>query len=135
MVLAVAQDTVVVEITHAELGGTTMRMQVPVSRPPDTIHLDVDDERGAPWSIRMETGWSAQSLAAAAQCWIDREAPGSARLETPAPLLRATQRYALHPQIDIEAAAFDLLLTLDPDEAAAVTSLLSKVHEALQPYR
>lgn len=135
MVLSVAQDTVVVEITHADMLGTTMRMQVPVSRTPEGIHLDVDDERGSSWTIRLETGWSAQSLGAAAQCWIDREAPGAPRIETPAPLLRATQRYALHPSIDIESTAFDLLLTLDPDEAAAVTSLLSKVHEALEPYR
>lgn len=135
MVLSVAQDTVIVEITHADLPGAAMRMQVPVRQAPESISLDVDDERGSPWTIRLETGWSAQSLSAAAQSWIDREAPGSACLETPTPLLRETHRYALHPNIDIESAAFDLLLTLDPDEAAAVTSLLAKVHEALEPYR
>jgi len=27
------------------------------------------------------------------------------------------------------------LLTLDPDDAAVVTSLLASVHEALQPFR
>lgn len=135
MVLSVPQDMVVVEIAHADLGGSTMRMQVPVRQTPEAIGLDIDAERGFPWTIRLETGWSAQSLGSAAQCWIDREAPGSARLDTPAPLLRATQRYTLNPNIDIEAAAFDLLLTLDLDEAAAVTSLLSKVHEALAPYR
>jgi hypothetical protein len=27
------------------------------------------------------------------------------------------------------------LLTLDPDDAAEVTSLLTQVHEALRPYR
>jgi hypothetical protein len=41
----------------------------------------------------------------------------------------------LHPAIDIESAAFDRLLTLDPDDAAVVTSLLASVHEALQPFR
>jgi hypothetical protein len=41
----------------------------------------------------------------------------------------------LHPAIDIESAAFDRLLTLDPDDAAMVTTLLTQVHEALRPYR
>jgi hypothetical protein len=88
-----------------------------------------------PWSVRLETGWTVQAIGSAAQCWIDREAPGSARLDTPAPQLAPHQRYQLHPAIDIESAAFDRLLTLDPDDAAMVTSLLTQVHEALRPYR
>jgi hypothetical protein len=133
MVLPVAHDTVVAEMNHRDHSGPIMRMQVPVTHAPDSISLPA--EPAGPWSVSLETGWTIQALGSAAQCWIDRESPGTARLETPEPPLPARQRYQLHPAIDFESSAFDRLLTLDPDDAATVTSLLSLVHDALTPYR
>ena len=51
------------------------------------------------------------------------------------PQAPADPLYKLHPAIDIESAAFDRLLTLDPDDAAVVTMLLARVHDALRPFR
>lgn len=133
MVLPVAHDTVVAEVNHRDHSSPIMRMQVPVTEAPEYINLPA--EAAGPWSVRLETGWTVQALGSAAQCWIDRESPGTARLETPKPPLPARQRYQLHPAIDFESSAFDRLLTLDPDDAATVTSLLSLVHDALTPYR
>ena len=133
MVLPVAHDTVVAEVNHRDHSGPIMRMQVPVTHAPDSISLPA--EPAGPWSVSLETGWTIQALGSAAQCWIDRESPGTAHLETPEPPLPARQRYQLHPAIDFESSAFDRLLTLDPDDAATVTSLLSLVHDALTPYR
>ena len=133
MVLPVAHDTVVAEVNHRDHSGPIMRMQVPVTHAPDSISLPA--EPAGPWSVSLETGWTIQALGSAAQCWIDRESTGTARLETPEPPLPARQRYQLHPAIDFESSAFDRLLTLDPDDAATVTSLLSLVHDALTPYR
>lgn len=133
MVLPVAHDTVVAEVNHRDHSGPIMRMQVPVTHAPDAISLP--SEPAGSWSVHLETGWTIQALGSAAQCWIDRESPGTARLETPEPPLPAHQRYQLHPAIDFESSAFDRLLTLDPDDAATVTSLLSLVHDALTPYR
>ena len=70
-----------------------------------------------------------------AQAWIDRETESSATLETPSSPSAAGRRYQLHPEFDIESAAFDRLLTLDHDDAASVTSLLARIHDALRPYR
>ncbi len=135
MVLCVAHDTVVTEINHRDHSGPIMRMQVPVRHAPEGVSLVTGLEPSSPWSIRLELGWTVEALGSAAQCWIDRESPGTAQLDTPQPQLATHKRYQLHPMIDIESAAFDHLLTLDPDDAARVTSLLSIVHEALLPYR
>lgn len=135
LVLSVAHDTVVAEISHADHSGPIVRMQVPVRETPSEISLTGPRSHAGHWNVRLETGWTLQTLGAAAQCWIDREAPGTARLQTPAEPVSSPQLYQLHPAINIESAAFDHLLTLDPDDAAEVTSLLSQVHEALRPYR
>lgn len=135
LVLSVAHDTVIAEVLHDDHSGPIVRMQVPVRQTPEVISIPRTASESGPWSVRLETGWTVEALGAAAQCWIDREAPGSARLSTPAEPVSAPQLYQLHPAINIESAAFDRLLTLDPDDAAEVTSLLSHVHDALQPYR
>jgi len=135
MVLAVHHDTVITEVRHLEHAGSVVRMQVPVRHAPEAITVANELTADSPWSLRMEVGWTIQALGEAAQCWIDREAPGTTRLKTPQFNSSKAHTYKLHPAIDIESAAFDLLLTLDPNDAAVVTSLLARVHEALQPYR
>ena len=135
MVLAVAHDTVVVEIKHNNNTEPIVRMQVPVKQAPEVIAVPNAVNHDGSWSVHLESGWTIQALGAAAQAWIDREAPGTARLTITEPRIEAHQRYKLHPAIDIESAAFDHLLTLDPDDAATVTSLLAHVHDALLSYR
>ena len=134
MVLPVEQDAVVVQVRHADHPGAIVRMQVPVRESVAAIELPIAPVVG-PWAVSLEAGWTVQALGSAAQCWIDRETPGGARLETPEPGPAPHPLYKLHPAIDIESAAFDRLLTLGPDEAAVVTSLLTRVHDALDPYR
>jgi hypothetical protein len=135
LVLSVAHDVVIVEMSHPDTTQPLLRMQVPVSSVPDTLVVPLSVAEIHPWSVRLETGWTAQALGAAAQCWIDREVPGQPRLQTPAAPISAPQLYQLHPAINIESAAFDHLLTLKPHDAAVVTSVLAAVHDALQPYR
>ena len=135
MVLPVAHDTVVAEINHTGHTRPILRMQVPVQEAPEAIAVPSALTSEDPWTVRLESGWTIQALGAAAQSWIDREAPGTARLTIAEPRIEAHQRYKLHPAIDIESAAFDHLLTLDPDDAATVTSLLALVHDALLSYR
>lgn len=135
MVLAVSHDTVVAEINHIDHAEPILRMQVPVQEAPEAIAVPNTLNSDSPWSIHLESGWTIQALGAAAQSWIDREAPGTARLTIAEPRLEAHQLYKLHPAIDIESAAFDHLLTLDPDDAATVTSLLALVHDALLSFR
>ena len=135
LVLSVAHDVVIVEMCHPDSSRPLLRMQVPVHTVPETLVVPLSASQAHPWTVRLETGWTIQALAGAAQCWIDREVPGLARLQTPAEPNSAPQLYQLHPAINIESAAFDHLLTLDPHDAAVVTSVLAHVHDALQPYR
>ena len=135
LVLPVAHDTVVAEINHIDHTGPMMRMQVPVRTTPDSVVVHTGLSASSPWSVRLQAGWTARALGTAAQCWIDREAPGTARLHTPEPSISTNNRYQLNQSMDIESAAFDLLLTLKPDDAAVVTSLLRRVHAALAPFR
>ena len=135
MVLPLAQDAVLAEVTHEDHSGPIVRMQVPVRETPTAIRLPRGLDPNGPWGVRLRTGWTAQSIGEAAQCWIDRETDGTARLATREPDVNGRRLYQLHPAIDIEGSAFDRLLTLNPDDAAVVTSLLSMVHDALDPYR
>ncbi|MEI8285841.1 MAG: hypothetical protein WCG15_00940, partial [Actinomycetes bacterium] len=135
LVLPVAHDTVVAEINHIDHTGPIMRMQVPVSTTPDSVVVHTGLSASSPWSVRLQAGWTAHALGTAAQCWIDREAPGTARLQTPEPSIAQSNRYQLNDSMDIESGAFDLLLTLNPDDAAVVTSLLQRIHTALSPFR
>ena len=135
MVLSLRQDAVLAEITHADHSTPIVRMQVAVRETPDEVVLPRGLDPDGPWGVRLRTGWTVQAIGDAAQCWIDREIPGGARLETLEPTLEGRRVYQIHPSIDIEGTAFDRLLTLEPDEAAAVTSILTMVHEALDPYR
>lgn len=135
MVLPVAQDTVVVSVLHADHSGPIVRMQVPVSCPVETVEVDGASLPGHPWSFAIETGWTAGAIGSAAQCWIDRETGGSARLETPEPSLDEDSSFRLNERINIESAAFDRLLTLDPHDAAVVSASLASIHDALGAYR
>lgn len=135
LVLSVPHDVVIVEMSHSDTTRPVLRMQVPVHTVPETLLIPSSLRKTTPWSVRLETGWTVQALVAAAQRWIDREVPGAVRLQTPAAPVSAPQLYQLHPAINIESAAFDHLLTLDPHDAAVVTSVLAHVHDALQPYR
>lgn len=135
LVLRLAQDAVITEVHHRDLDGPVVRMQSPVFVAPAGLTLVPGPDPRGPWDVRISTGWTVEALAAAAQSWIDRETPGAASLSVPSPRPRVPEHYELHPAMRIESAAFDYLLTLDPDDAAAVTSLLSMVHDALAPFR
>ena len=135
MVLAVQQDAVMVDINHDDHSGPIIRMQVPVSTAPDQVMIPQGPDPTGPWHVALRTGWTVRALGDAAQCWIDRETEGGARLDTPEPTPEPTNLFALQEGINYESAAFDRLLTLHPDEAAMVTSLLAGIHEALEPYR
>lgn len=135
LVLSVHQDAVITEVHHRGIAGPIVRMQSPVTIAPKDLHLVPGPDPNGPLSVRLSTGWTVQTLAGAAQSWIDREAPGGAPLSIPRVPDSTSDHYQLHPAIRIESSAFDHLLTLDADEASAVTSLLAMVHDALAPFR
>lgn len=135
LVLRLAQDAVITEVHHVELGGPILRMQSPVAVAPNGLRLIPGPTPGGAWSLRLSTGWTVEALTSAAQSWIDRETPGAASLSVPPAPPRVPERYELHPAIHIESEAFDHLLTLNADDAAEVSSLLAMVHDALAPFR
>lgn len=135
LVLPVAHDAVVVKVSHRDHSQPIVRMQMPVETAPDQLQIEGLPTAENPISVTLERGWTVQALGSAAQAWIDRETDSSATLETPNVTPNSGRRYQLHPEFDIESAAFDRLLTLDHDDAASVTSLLARIHEALRPYR
>jgi len=135
MVLPVRHDAVLAEVTHEDHSGPIVRMQVAVRETPDQVLMPRGLDPDGPWGVRLRTGWTVRALGDAAQCWIDRESPGGPRIASHEPPPQTHDRYQLHPEIDIESGALDRLLTLGPDDAATVTSILAMVHEALDPYR
>jgi len=71
----------------------------------------------------------------AAQDWIEDNTDSLARIDITEPVLRPNIRYQLSPDIDVESAAFDSLLTLSLHDAGIVSSTLSSIHDALATYR
>lgn len=135
LVLSVPHDIVIAEIGNVQRTEPLLRMQIEVRDAPQHLFLPNTLSTSYPWTVRLETGWTVNALCEAAQRWINEETDGRARLMAPVAPESPHQHYQLHPDIKIESAAFDCLLTLDPDDAATVTHLLTQVHEALQPYR
>lgn len=135
MVLPVTQDTVVVTVTHADHSAPILRMQVPVNETPDQVVVDHDKLPGEPWQFSLETGWTTEALKNAAQSWIDLEAGGIARLESLEPPVPREESYNFSSRINIGSSALDRLLTLDPDDSAAVSGALTHIHEALEAFR
>ncbi len=135
MVLCVEHDTVIVTMHNRDVPASSVRMQVSVSRVPDELEMHCPLERGNKWSVTMATGWSANAVGRAAQDWIEDNTDSLARIDITEPVLRPDIRYQLSPEIDVESAAFDSLLTLSLHDAGIVSSTLSSIHDALATYR
>ena len=135
MVLAVRQDTVVVTMRHRTHPQSVLRMQVSVREAPDEIEMNCPLLEGSSWDVSMETGWSATTIGRAAQEWIEDNTDSLARIDISEPVLWPDIRYQLSPDIDVESAAFDSLLTLSLHDAGVVSSTLSSIHDALATYR
>lgn len=135
MVLCIEHDTVIVTMHNRDVPASSVRMQVSVSRVPDELETHCPLERSNKWSVTMATGWSANAVGRAAQDWIEGNTDSLARIDITEPVLRPDIRYQLSPDIDVESAAFDSLLTLSLHDAGIVSSTLSSIHDALATYR
>lgn len=135
MVLAVQQDTVVVTMRNRTQPQSVLRMQVSVREVPDEIEMNCPMLKDSNWDVAMETGWSANAIGRAAQEWIEDNTDSIARIDIAEPALAPTIRYQLSPDIDVESAAFDTLLTMSMHDAGVVSSALCSIHTALAPYR
>lgn len=135
MVLCVEHDTVIVTMHNCEVPKSSVRMQVSVSRVPDELEMHCPLDPSNKWSVTMATGWSMGTVGRAAQDWIEDNTDSLARIDITEPVLRPNIRYQLSPDIDVESAAFDSLLTLSLHDAGIVSSTLSSIHDALATYR
>jgi hypothetical protein len=144
LVVPVAQDTVVVDVTRADQPGLVARLQVPVKEVPVRISVDGRAMPPPPWQLELHTGWSAQAIERAVGGWLRREVGDGVGLarRTSEDGHRAAgddggddDRLDLGEGLFATGAAFDRLLALGPHDAAHVTGALSAVAEALLPYR
>ena len=135
MVLCVEHDTVIVTMHNRDAPKSSVRMQVSVSRIPDQLEMQCPLDPHNKWSVTMATGWSTTSVGRAAQDWIEDNTDSLARIDITEPVLRPDIRYQLSPDIDVESAAFDSLLTLSFHDAGIVSSTLTSIHDALATYR
>lgn len=135
MVLAVQQDTVVVTMRNRVQPQSVLRMQVSVREVPEEIEMHCPLLPDSDWDVTMETGWSATAIGRAAQEWIEDNTDSIARIDISEPTIRPTIRYQLSPDIDVESAAFDTLLTMSMHDAGIVSSALCSIHSSLSAYR
>jgi hypothetical protein len=159
LVVPVAQDTVVVDVTRADFPGIVARLQVPVTDVPMRIDVDGRAMPPPPWQLELHTGWSAQTICTAIGAWLESEVGSGVGLVRN-PLHEPTcsepdrpraedagvaesgveesgtdERHHLGDGMYITSSAFERLLALDIEDAAHVTGALAAVAEALIPYR
>jgi hypothetical protein len=132
LTIPVPQDVVVVELRCRDLA---FRVPITVEEVPSQISVSAQAVPAPPWELSIATGWTAARIAAALVAWsqvhVGRPIPPTPDGEPETELTDGDERYDLGDGLAIGGVAFDQLLMLSPDDAAAVTTAIAAVRDAL----
>ena len=135
LALAVAQDTIVVDVHRDDDAGFGLRLQVPVRRVPSRIDLPASAVPGAPWRVGLASGWTSSTIGAALTSWFS-DCLGVARGMGPsAPTADNADHFQVGDGLFAAGASFDALLRLPAHEAAGITTFFAAITDALAPVR
>ncbi len=70
LTLAVAQDTMVVDVGRHDDPDVHIRLAVPIARVPMTIDVPANALPPPPWFVELASGWSTPVIAAAMADWL-----------------------------------------------------------------
>lgn len=138
LALAVAQDTMVVDVRRHDQPNVHIRLNVPVSRMPHSIDVSAHALPPPPWCLELATGWSAPSIAGGINHWLDEhvghhvEVAGGAAGRGDS---SSDDRFSIGDDLLATDDAFDELLRLGPADAAHITRAFLAIREALEPFR
>lgn len=147
LALAVAQDTVVVDLHRDDDLAFGLRLQVPVREVPARIDVPAAAVPPAPWRVELASGWTSAAIGGAIVSWfadqlgLERTAPAGGRAartaipDTTSNAGAVGERFQVGDDLYAMGASFDTLLRLPPADAARVTVFFAAVAEALAPVR
>ena len=136
LALAVAQDTVIVDLHRDDDASFSLRLQVPVRCVPTRIDLPASSLPGAPWRVDVSSGWTSASIGSAITSWfvdrlgVRREVRSAAR-----PSTDPREHFQVGDGLYAAGASFDVLLGMAAHDAALITTFFAAVAEALAPVR
>lgn len=140
LTLAVAQDTMVVDVGRHDQPDVHVRMTIPLTRVPVTIDVAANALPPPPWFVELATGWSAPTIAGAMADWLLRNVGHSVPVTPPPATATAatgddSDRFSLGDGLYATGDGFDAMLELAPRDAALVSVAFRAVCDALEPYR
>lgn len=141
LALAVAQDTVVVDLHRDDDPSFGLRLQVPVREVPARIDVPASAVPPAPWRVGLASGWTSAAIGGAIVSWfadrlgLARHATGAPRRGDAAPAGRTDERFQVGDDLFAVGSSFDALLRLPPADAARVTTFFAAIADALAPVR
>lgn len=137
LALAIAQDTMVVDVRRQDQPNVHIRLNVPVARMPRTIDVSAHALPPPPWCIELSTGWSAPTIAVGIGHWLDENVGRHVDVAgaNPGEDGGHDDRFSIGEDLFATDDAFDELLHVGPVDAAHITRAFLAVREALEPYR
>lgn len=144
LALAVAQDTMVLDVHRDDDPSVALRLQVPVREVPCRIDVPSTAIPPAPWRIELSTGWTSASIDAAIETWFSsrigshpcmRSRSSSAVRRRRGTTASADDRFLVGDGLYAEGASMDVLLRMPAGDAARITTLFTAVVDALAPWR
>lgn len=136
LTIAVAQNTVLVELSRDDDPSASVAMQVPVSSMPMRIDVPANVLPDPPWRVELSTCWTSGSIAAALgdwmQQWYGHRVPIAEHSTAEA---GDDDQYDLGDGLFTCGSAFERLLHRPADEAAVVTATMRAMVDVLAPFR
>jgi hypothetical protein len=138
LALAVAQDTVIVDLQRDDDAGFSLRLQVPVRSVPSRIDLPASCLPIAPWRVEVSSGWTSGAIGSAIVAWFEdrlglrRNVCAAGRVT---PVTSAGDHFQVGDGLYAAGSSFDVLLGMPSTDAARVTTFFGAVADALSPVR
>ncbi len=143
LALAVAQDTMVLDVHRDDDATVSLRLQVPVREVPWRIDVPSSAVPPSPWRVELSTGWTSASIDDAISRWYTSRLGVHRCLRTGSTtavrrrsrVADDDNRFLVGDGLYAEGASMDVLLQMAPADAARITTLFGAVIEALAPWR
>jgi hypothetical protein len=139
LALAVAQDTVLVDLHRDDDAGFSLRLQVPVRRVPSRIDLPASAVPRTPWRVEVSSGWTSAAIGTAIADWFEqrlgvrRAVVAAGRSD--AAVTSGAEQVQVGDGLYAAGSSFDVLLSMAPRDAASITSFFGAITDALTPVR
>jgi hypothetical protein len=132
LAVEVHHDVLTVTVRDESRPGVQARMVSDLPGECQELTLPATAFPGPPWTVHFDVGWSVAAITSGLQRWVDtRAGRDDLRIRHVNDSAETTLTQTMGPLIQATEVAFDLLLTLDPLDAAIICQVFAAVAEAV----